>query len=225
MLVPERSLPVQPRGCWSIARCRARCCSGSKTRTPRSSTSGSLGTIELHVFLGSAEALERPAAVLFDLDPMPPAGGPDAARVALLVRERLAARGLEGLVKTTGGLGLHVLVPLNCVHTYAQTRAFARGLAEELAAEHPDVTAHAGRRAQRAGTVLIDWAQNNERRTLVAPYSLRASDVPAVSAPLAWDELERCEHALHFGPREVLERIEGRGNLFAPALGVVQSLR
>jgi bifunctional non-homologous end joining protein LigD len=183
-----------------------------------------LGTIELHVFLAAGQALERPAAVLFDLDPEPPAGMAEACRAALIVRERLAARGLRAVVKTTGGSGLHVLVPLNSPHTYEQTRRFARALAESLAGEHDGVVAKAGRRDQRAGTILIDWAQNSERRSMIAPYSLRANVVPLVSTPLSWEEVERGGDGLYLGPAEVLERIERVGDLFAPAVTDVQRL-
>jgi bifunctional non-homologous end joining protein LigD len=183
-----------------------------------------LGTIELHVFLGAGRELERPAAVLFDLDPEPPATLAAACRVAMLVRERLASCGLRAVTKTTGGSGLHVLVPLNSPHTYSQTRAFARGIARSLAEDEPGVVASAAHRERRAGAVLIDWAQNSERRSMVAPYSLRAAAVPLVSAPVSWEEVERAGESLWFGPTEALERIERLGDLFAPALREVQSL-
>jgi bifunctional non-homologous end joining protein LigD len=183
-----------------------------------------LGTIELHTFLAAGQALEQPAAVLFDLDPEPPAGLRDVCRVAVLLRDLLAASGLRTVVKTTGGSGLHVLVPLNVPCTYVQTRSFARAVAEEIAGQDPGVVASAGRRDRRAGAVLVDWAQNNERRTTIAPYSLRANVVPLVSMPIAWEEVESAGPVLRFGPAEALERIERLGDLFAPALSDVQRL-
>jgi bifunctional non-homologous end joining protein LigD len=183
-----------------------------------------LGTVELHTFLAAAKALDQPMAVLLDLDPEPPASLADACRVALLVRDRLAARGLTAVVKTTGGAGLHLVVPLNRPHTYAQTREFARHLADELAGEDERIVASATRREQRKGTVLIDWAQNSERRSVVAPYSLRASYVPLVSTPVAWDEVEPGNEALLFGPGEVLDRVARFGDLFGSALDSVQIL-
>lgn len=181
-----------------------------------------LGTIELHTFLGSGTNLDRPAAILFDLDPEPPAGLGEAARVALLLRDWLGERGLTAVVKTTGGSGLHVLVPLNSPHSYAQTGGFARRAAEQLASGFEWVVASATARVERAGTVLIDWAQNNERRTFVAPYSLRAADLPSVSTPVAWTEVEREGAWLGFGPDEALERIRRHGDLFAAALTLEQ---
>ncbi len=168
--------------------------------------------------------MDCPAAILFDLDPEPPAGLSDACRVALLVRDRLAVHGLRAVVKTTGGSGLHVLVPLNSPHTYTQTRGFAREFASSLAARSEGVVATASRRDRRAGTVLIDWAQNHERRSMIAPYSLRANLVPLVSMPVSWEEVERGGDSLLFGPPEALERIERLGDLFEPALRDVQSL-
>jgi bifunctional non-homologous end joining protein LigD len=181
------------------------------------------GTIELHVFLSALPELDQPKAVLFDLDPEPPATAADAARVALTLRDRLATQGLSSLVKTTGGLGLHVLVPLNQAHAYDQTRAFARAIARELAERDPQrIASSAAGRRQRAGRVLIDWAQNNARRTLIAPYSLRAAEEPLVSTPIAWEEVERGR--LRFGPAEVLERIERLGELWSQALHLEQRL-
>jgi bifunctional non-homologous end joining protein LigD len=183
-----------------------------------------LGTVELHIFMAAVHALDQPKAVLFDLDPEPPAGLAEVCRVALLLRERLGARGLTAVVKTTGGAGLHVVVPLNRPHTFAQTREFARRLAHELARDDDQIVASATRRVEREGTVLIDWAQNSERRSVVAPYSLRAGYVPLVSAPVAWEEVEPGNEALLFGPDEVLDRIARVGDLFSPALNTVQIL-
>jgi bifunctional non-homologous end joining protein LigD len=180
-----------------------------------------LSAVELHVFLGLAGSLAEPTAVLFDLDPEPPAGLLDACRVAVLVREWLAAAGLSAVVKTTGGSGLHVLVPLNSPHTYSETRDFARRVASELAATDDRIAPSAGRRALRRGTVLIDWAQNNERRSMVAPYSLRASVAPSVSAPVTWEEVEAGVEAW-LGPDEVLERVDRLGDPFEAALSLVQ---
>ncbi len=182
------------------------------------------GTIELHTFLAPASPLDRPSAVLFDLDPEPPAGFREAAKVALLLREWLAQRNLLAVVKTTGGVGLHVLVPLNSPHTYEQTREFARTAARELAADHRHVVASAAHRDRRAGTVLVDWAQNGERRTMVAAYSLRAADAPTVSTPLHWTEIEQADGMLRFAPHETLARVEQIGDLFEPALTAMQSI-
>ena len=186
-----------------------------------------LGAIELHPFLARAPALDEPAGVLFDLDPQEPAGTAECARVALRLREVLSEHGLIAVAKTSGSAGVHVLVPLNAPHSYVETKAFARELAERLAGADPGIAARASRRAARAGTVLVDWAQNSERRSTAAPYSLRVADVPSVSAPVRWEEVEQAtRHAqrLVFGPADVLERLAQGGDLFEAALTAVQRL-
>lgn len=183
-----------------------------------------LGTIEFHPILGTAQRPDQPRAVIFDLDPEPPVGIADCARVALALRDELARRGLAAAVKTSGAAGIHVLVPLNSPHSYERTKAFARELAERLAARHAGVVARASRRAGRAGTVLVDWAQNSERRTTVAPYSLRATQHPSVSTPLSWEEVERLDAGARFDPETVLARLERDGDRFAATLTTVQSL-
>jgi bifunctional non-homologous end joining protein LigD len=167
--------------------------------------------IELHPFLG----LDRPHAIVFDLDPGEPADVVDCARVALRLRERL---GDDAVVKTSGSVGLHVFVPTAA--TYEETRAFARRLAEELEAAVPDRVVSTTARAARPGKVLVDWMQNAPMRSTVAPYSLRAAPWPTVSMPVSWDEVERCAaerrpELLTFLAWHVPERVERLGDLFA----------
>jgi bifunctional non-homologous end joining protein LigD len=169
--------------------------------------------IELHPFLG----LERPRAIVFDLDPGAPAGVVDCARVALLLRDVLGA---DAVVKTSGSVGLHVFVPTR--GTFEEARAYARGVAEELAATHPRLVVSTTDRAARTGRVLIDWMQNARMRSTVAPYSLRAAPWPTASTPVLWDEVEhaageRRPELLTFVARDVLGRVERLGDVFAAA--------
>lgn len=165
--------------------------------------------VELHPYLG-----EPPAATAFDLDPQPPRGLDDARRVALRLREELPG----AAVKTSGMSGLHVFAANHDGRPYEETRAFARALAERLAAETPDVVSASTRPADRAGRVFVDWLQNHPRRSTVAPYSLRAlREGPGVSAPVTWDEIA-AGAPLRFTPEQVLERVERHGDLFAAAL-------
>ena len=183
-----------------------------------------LSAIELHGFLGRAAAVEEPASVLFDLDPGPPAGLAECRAVALEVRRMVAREGLDALVKTSGGLGLHVHVPLAAGHSYAQTKRFAREIAESLAADRPnEVTARSEKDARR-GKVFVDWLQNDERRTSILPYSLRATDVPQVSTPVTWDEVEHAA-SLAFSTADVIARVAALGDPFASMLGSDQMLR
>jgi bifunctional non-homologous end joining protein LigD len=180
-----------------------------------------LGTIEFHPFLARTNALDRPTTLVFDLDPGWPATIVECADVALRLSGLLAAGGLEPLIKTSGAKGLHVYVPLDGSHTYAETKAFAQVLAHAVAGERPQSVVDRMPRAVRAGKVFIDWTQNDAGKSTVAPYSLRAGDVPTVSTPVTREEVARCcsqqePGALVFLASDIPTRIERMGELFAP---------
>jgi len=189
-----------------------------------------LAAIELHPSLSLGKKHERPTVLAFDLDPGPPADIVDCGRVALRLREVLGQLGLESLVKTSGSKGMQLYVPLNTATSYEQTRPFAQAIAQLLAKQTPDeVIAKMGKKTLRAGKVFIDWYQNNERKTTIAVYSLRARERPTVSTPVTWEEVERAvekddAESLVFEAGEVLQRIERHGDLFAPVLELKQSL-
>ncbi len=181
------------------------------------------GVVELHPFLARSAAFDRPLSVVFDLDPGPPAGMAECATVALRLRSLLAGLGLASHAKTSGSAGLHVFVPLDGSQTYRETKAFARAIAAQLAEELPSLVLDRVSRSARTGRVFIDWAQNDERKQTVAPYSLRAVDRPRVSTPVTWDEVARAAGgghgaALAFEARDVVARIRERGDLFAGML-------
>jgi bifunctional non-homologous end joining protein LigD len=131
-----------------------------------------LGTIELHRFPAFARSPDTPAELVLDLDPLPGAGLAECVAAAPRLRDRLLRHGLEPRVKTTGGRGLHVWAPLEPGWTFHDTSALAREL------------------AQGEREAVVDWRQNHPRRSLLAPWSLRAADRPGVSVPLDWPELE-----------------------------------
>jgi bifunctional non-homologous end joining protein LigD len=147
------------------------------------------GSIELHPFLWRVTDPERPTEIVFDLDPGPGTGLSQACLVAVWLRELLAGHGLDAWAKTTGSAGVHVHVPLEQRTTFEATKAFARAAAARLAREHPDLVLDRMARSLRDGRVFVDWAQNGPRRSLIAPWSLRATPVPAVATPLGWDEV------------------------------------
>jgi bifunctional non-homologous end joining protein LigD len=120
-----------------------------------------IAAVELHPFLGSVADLDRPSAVVFDLDPGPPATIVECCGVALRIRDLLDDLGLGAWVKTSGGVGLHVFVPLNTAVTYEQTKAFARSVALLLEREQPDAVTSMMARAKRPGKVFVDWSQND----------------------------------------------------------------
>jgi bifunctional non-homologous end joining protein LigD len=180
--------------------------------------------IELHPLLAVTDAPDRPRQLVLDLDPRPPAGLLQCARLALRLRALVAAVGLEAYPKTSGGRGLHLHVPVDGEGGFALTKAFARALAREVTREAPGGVTDRMPLAERAGKVLVDWRQNDPGRSLIAPYSLRAASVPLVATPLRWEEVERAAASadprlLWFGPAEVLARLRREGDLLAPALG------
>jgi bifunctional non-homologous end joining protein LigD len=189
-----------------------------------------LAAIELHVPLARAEDMERPTAVVFDLDPGAPAGIVECCRVATLLRSMFAGVGLESFAKTSGSKGLQVYIPLN--HdgvSYEQTKPFAKTVAELLEQAEPELVISRMTRARRTGKVLIDWSQNDARKTTVCAYSLRATERPTVSTPVAWKEVEAARDSgdpasLAFEADRVLARVADRGDLFAPVLSLVQEL-
>lgn len=188
-----------------------------------------LAAIEIHPGLAPAPHLHRPTAVVFDLDPGPPADILTCCRVAQILRRYLDRLGLEAWPKTSGSKGLQLYVPLNGDTTYDSTHAFGLALAHLAESEHPDLVVSVIDRSKRRRKVLIDWAQNAPSRTTVAAYSMRARERPSVSTPVTWDEvdvaLERGDAGLlRFGPDEVLERIGRHGDLMAPLLEVHQEL-
>ena len=186
------------------------------------------GVVELHPYLARAQAFDAPSAVVFDLDPGAPAGLRECARLALALRELLSSLGLRAYAKLTGGSGLHVFVPLNAADArYDETKAFAREIAARLVRADPDVVTDRISRAARAGKVFIDWAQNDERKQTIAPYSLRATRRPEISAPLTWDEIDRLaegETLGALGPNDVLTRVRALGDPFADVATLRQSL-
>ena len=188
-----------------------------------------LADIELHTSLSRAEDIERPTALVFDLDPGAPAGLRACCRVALWIRELFAAFELQTFVKTSGSKGLQVYLPLNTPVSYEQTKPFARAVAELLEKQHPRLVVSRMTKSVRAGRVLIDWSQNDPHKTTVCVYSLRARERPTISTPLTWQEVERGsrrrgEPELSLEPAALLERVERDGDLFAPLLSLAQTL-
>jgi len=189
-----------------------------------------LAAIELHPSLSLGRAPKRPTVVAFDLDPGPPADVVDCCRVGLRLREVLAQLDLESFAKTSGSKGMQLYVPLNTKTSYEETRPFAQALAQLIAKQDPEnVLAKMGKKTDRSGKVLIDWYQNNERKTTISVYSLRARERPTCSTPITWEEIEAVADsgdggALVFETGDVLQRIEEHGDLFAPVLKLEQQL-
>jgi bifunctional non-homologous end joining protein LigD len=188
-----------------------------------------LAALELHPSLSLAEDIERPTVLAFDLDPGAPADVLDCCRVALTLRQLFDGLGLESFPKTSGSKGLQVYVPLNSEITYERTKPFAHAVAQALERAEPKLVVSRMAKKLRRGKVFVDWSQNDQHKTTVAVYSLRAKEQPTVSTPVEWDEVagaleEADPDALSFEAPEVIRRVEKRGDLFAPVLELSQEL-
>lgn len=188
-----------------------------------------LASLELHTSLSKSKDQTTPTMMVFDLDPGPPATILDCIPIALRMRDTLADLGLQSFPKTSGGKGLHFYVPLNTRCTYDDTKGFSRALAELFEKQDPEHVIAVMRKNLRVGKVFIDWSQNDEHKTTVCAYSLRARQRPTVSTPVTWKELEsalarRDEEAMVFEAKDVLARVARVGDLFAPVLTLKQRL-
>ncbi len=176
-----------------------------------------LGCVELHPWPARVDRLEAPDFVVFDLDPEG-VGLEAVAEVALALRAVLDARGLRSYAKTSGGRGLHVVVPIRRGPGFDAVRAFADAVAAEVASARPLLATAARREADKAGRVYIDTLRNGWAQTTVAPYSVRARRGAPVSTPLAWDEVGHGLDPAAFTLRTLPARLAARGDLFRPVL-------
>jgi bifunctional non-homologous end joining protein LigD len=188
-----------------------------------------LAAIELHPSLSLAKQIESPTLIAFDLDPGPPANIVQCCQVAVWLRDIFEHFGLQSFPKTSGSKGLQVYVPLNTPTSYDVTKPFARALARLLENDHKDLVVSDMKKQLRVGKVLVDWSQNDEHKTTIAVYSLRAREQPTVSTPVAWDEVERAlkkkdASLLRFEAPQVLQRVERMGDLFGQVLTLKQKL-
>ncbi len=188
-----------------------------------------LAALELHTLQARAASADRPDAVVFDLDPGPPAGVLDAAAVAIELRDLLDSIGLVALVKTSGSKGLHLSVPLHTDVDADTTKTFALTLGSHLAQLAPDRVTTDMTKAKRPGKVFVDWSQNDRHKTTVCVYSLRARPHPTVSTPITWEEVAAAiasddANALVFDTTDVLARVEQVGDLYADNVALEQQL-
>src|SRR5580765_4818285 len=188
-----------------------------------------LADLELHTSLSRKNSIKRPTMMVFDLDPGAPADIVQCCQVGLWLRDLLAGMKLKSWAKTSGSKGLQVYVPLNTAVSFDETKALSRALAELLEREHSKLVISKMARALRAGKIFVDWSQNDEHKTTVNVYSLRAKEQPTVSTPVAWQEVENClkkknAKLLVFPSDKVLERVEKMGDLFEPVDSLKQKL-
>jgi bifunctional non-homologous end joining protein LigD len=188
-----------------------------------------LADLELHTSLSLGKNVLQPSFLVFDLDPGPPANIVQCCPVGIWVRGIFSKLGLQSFAKTSGSKGLQIYVPLNTTVTYDQTKPFAHELARLLERQHPGQVVSDMKKALRTGKVLVDWSQNDDHKTTVCVYSLRAKERPTVSTPVKWEEVEAClkkgdTNLLVFDSEATLARAAKHGDLFEPVLKLKQKL-
>jgi bifunctional non-homologous end joining protein LigD len=177
-----------------------------------------LAGIELHPWHSRRQELERPDYCVIDLDPLE-IDLDSVVRVAQEVRAVLAAAGVTGHPKTSGGDGLHVYLPLGALYDYAQSLQFATLVGHLVHARLPELTSLERNPDKRRGRVYLDCLQNRRGQTVIAPYSLRARRGAPVSTPLRWEEVAPELDPLAYNLRTFSERLLQVGDLWAPVLG------
>jgi len=188
-----------------------------------------LADLELHTSLSRKNNIERPTMMVFDLDPGAPADMVQCCKVGLWLRDLLSKMKLKSWAKTSGSKGLQVYVPLNTPVSYEDTKGLSRSLAQYLERDHPDRVTSNMSKALRKAKVFVDWSQNDEHKTTICVYSLRAREEPTVSTPVTWNEVENClkkknAELLRFRSDQVLTRVEKQGDLFERIEGLKQKL-
>jgi bifunctional non-homologous end joining protein LigD len=188
-----------------------------------------LASLELHPSLSLAKDISTPTMIVFDLDPGPPANIVQCAQVGLWVKEIFDHFGLQSFPKTSGSKGLQTYIPLNTKTSYEQTKPFAHALARLLEQEHPELVVSDMKKAIRANKEFVDWSQNDQHKTTISVYALRAREHPTVSTPITWEEVEQAlkkkdAGRLVFEAKDVLARVQKMGDLFEPVQRLKQKL-
>jgi len=188
-----------------------------------------LASIELHPSLSLATDIECPRSLVFDLDPGPPANIVQCCQVAVWLRAIFDHFKMQSFPKTSGSKGMQIYVPLNTKTSYDETKPFAHALARLLEDQHRELVVSDMKKAIRTSKIFVDWSQNDEHKTTVSVYSLRARERPTVSTPITWEEVERTlkkknAGLLVFESHQTLDRVEKMGDLFAPLLRLKQKL-
>src|SRR3546814_338126 len=163
--------------------------------------------IEIHPWGARLADAETPDRIVFDLDPAPDVGWHDVKRAATAVRERLALLKLESFLRTSGGKGLHVVVPLTGDDDWNDVKAFAHAVARAMAQDQPERYIATASKTKRTGRIFIDYLRNARGSTSIASYSLRARPGAPIAAPLTWDELSRLRSAAPYRFGNIRKRI------------------
>jgi len=182
-----------------------------------------MGTLEIHGWGSRVERIENPDLLVFDLDPAPDVKWPAVVSAARELRKRLADLGLVSFVKTTGGKGLHVVVPIATKLGWDEVKAFCRNLAEAMVREAPDKYLSKASLAARKGKIFIDWLRNGRGATAVVPYSTRSSARAPIATPVDWSELARVQSD-QFDLANIARRVAGGRDPWASFRSTRQTL-
>ena len=173
------------------------------------------GSVEFHVWGSRVGAIEAPDILVFDLDPAPDVAWSRVREAARTLRDELEDRGLESYLRTSGGKGLHVVVPFTPRQHWPRVGAFAREVVEALVAHEPGRYTATMSKAKRGGKVFVDHFRNGRGATSVTSYSLRARPGAPVAMPISWDELGRTRGGADWTAERVLRRLRGRDDPWA----------
>lgn len=169
-----------------------------------------MGAVEIHPWGATIDSIDRPDRLIFDLDPAPEVPFEALKLAAQDLRKRLKQKGLESILKCTGGKGLHLTVPLAQRDPWSTAKAFAASVAEEMVNDAPDAYVATMSKAKRTGKIFIDYFRNDYTATAIADYSVRARPGAPVALPIAWSELGGLKSASQFSITDVLERLKGK---------------
>ena len=161
------------------------------------------GVLEIHLWGARADDVEAPDRIIFDLDPAPGVPWERVKEGGLRLKAMLEGLGLETWLKTTGGKGLHVALPIARRSTWSEVSAFARAVAQRLSDDEPEKYLAKASKAERKGKIFVDWLRNTRGATAIAPWSTRAREGATISAPIAWKELT----ALRGGDQFTVENV------------------
>ncbi len=184
-----------------------------------------MGVLEIHPWGVRVEAPDRADRIVFDLDPAEGLGFDAVIEAAREVRQRLKALGLVSFVKTTGGKGLHVVVPVEATAPWKEVKSFAKGVSAQMAADSPDQYLTTAGKADRVGRIFIDYLRNDPTSTAVAPYSTRSRKGAPVAMPIRWEQvkagLDPCDYTVETVPALVRRQ---RADPWAEMLEIEQTL-
>jgi bifunctional non-homologous end joining protein LigD len=166
------------------------------------------GVIEFHPWGSRVPKLDRPDILIMDLDPDEATPWKDLAATARAMRDMLESAGLRAFLKTTGGKGLHIVIPIKPTITWTQAKEITHAIADRMVSAAPDRFISTASKAKRSGKIFIDYLRNAEGATAVAPYAVRARESAPVATPIEWEELKRDVRFAHFNVRNIPERLD-----------------